>query len=143
MATKKPNPLDAFVQGTSASAFKLRPMPRMADYMQQGVSLMDGFAQHADAMQQWADELVATVQTKLQPQAAATPLGSGTTAQAQAKTPAAVPKIIVGPTPTPTLPTTNLHGDGPPAANLGTPGSTYVDNLTGGLYWKSVTGWKP
>lgn len=37
----------------------------------------------------------------------------------------------------------NLHGDGPPDESLGVAGDTYVDDLSGGLYWKSATGWKP
>lgn len=36
-----------------------------------------------------------------------------------------------------------LHGNGAPDAGLGQPGSTYVDDLTGALYWKSSTGWNP
>lgn len=37
----------------------------------------------------------------------------------------------------------SFHGDGAPSASLGDPGATYVDDLTGALYWKSETGWNP
>lgn len=36
-----------------------------------------------------------------------------------------------------------LNGDGPPPAELGDPGDTYVDNLTNQFYWKSAGGWNP
>lgn len=37
----------------------------------------------------------------------------------------------------------NFHGNGAPDTSLGMPGDTYVDDLTNGFYWKSVSGWEP
>lgn len=36
-----------------------------------------------------------------------------------------------------------LHGIGAPAANLGVPGDTYIQDDTNALYWKDVNGWHP
>lgn len=36
-----------------------------------------------------------------------------------------------------------LHGSGAPGAGLGDAGDTYVDDDTGGLWWKSTAGWHP
>lgn len=58
---------------------------------------------------------------------------------------AAVPAATTTTTTTPTTGDTDapLHGHGPPAPGLGSPGATYVDDDNNGFYWKSQTGWNP